>query len=380
MTDTTGFLACDFNPVWHEKITTGFKPIATFQCNCGGAGPTTYHFPGGGAVLADPLSAARSIALPDPQWLDDFAAKAEHHFKTAVDDTTSILNQIIELIQMCEGNILKLKEVSEKIITALKKFHRLYEQTGNYWLAWNFAIKPTIGDVLAIADLLKNANKRIKWLRKRNHLDTKVKYKWGPKKIEQTVFVPFTWIETVPEPSGNPNAPPVPWAYPLPTPENNPYFEIRFTAMLEPSSWAWVRFDIPDHLLEGDIGLGIVMTIMAGLTNPLKVAWEAVPFSWLIDWFVNWKTRLQIEAASLSQLKDAEILGTGWSLKYKIYAEVDFVCPSPYQRYELGAFVLNGFNRRPGLPYQEVSPFRVPLELYNLSILLALLFGKRRRG
>lgn len=366
MADTIGNIGCDFNPCFHDKLLLAAKPVDDFTWDDGLGHGFRHRFSDGGISPSEPLEALRNITLPSYAWLDDFGAKAEHHFKTAVDDTHSILNFLIELIQMCEGNILKLKELGEKLIKAFKIYHDMIAKGSSHWLAWNFAIKPMIGDFKAILDSLKNAKKRLKWLRKRNNLDTKVKYREGPKEFNiGNIILDASW----------PSAP-----APM---RPHCWFEFEIEKMtIQPSAWAWVRFSIPAHLLVGDLGLGLVWSSLAGLFNPLKVAWEAVPFSWLIDWFVSLRTQLQLEAANFSPLKDATILGTGHSLKTKIVGKVYFCTGTEgsVQRVERGDFHYECFNRQPDLPKVEVWPFRVPWEWYNLSILSALLGQKHRRG
>jgi hypothetical protein len=370
MTDTTGFLQNDFNPVHHEKLQALIRPVITWV----EGDPLTQvtNSCAGGLVPKEIAPVIRDTLSPDPQWLDDFAALAEHHFKTAVDDTHSILNFLIEAIEMCEGNVEKLKALSDKILKALKLFRELYKKTGKFWLSWNFAIKPTIGDVYNIIDSLTAAKKRLKWLRDHNHLDTKVKYRFTPLILEGVAVVDYQL------PDYDYTVPP-PYHTCASFPDANKRFELEYQATILPCAHAWVRFDIPDMYLDEDFGLGIVWASLAGLYNPLKVAWEAVPYSWLIDWFVNMKTRLQLEAANLSPLKDAEILSTGHSLKTKVTGLIYYCSDSPLVKEEVGGFTYECYVRRPGLPYQEVFPFRIPIEWYNASILASLISQKRRR-
>lgn len=222
-------------------------------------------------------------------------------------------------------------------------------------------------------DVIDSARKRLKWLRKRNNLDTKVKFRQGGWSADLTYE---SGSVLFPKALGGA-------AYPLP-PDCS--IEVEYNIKVAPSSWAWVRFSIPEHLLEGWEGLGTVWAAMAGLYNPLKVAWEAVPFSWLIDWFISKRTQLQTEAANLSPLKDAKIIGAGFSLKTEVQGRLFLIGP-PFergglvpQRIELGEFMYEAYDRRPGLPNPEVSPFRVPFKWYNVSILAALFEQKRRRG
>lgn len=379
MVDTIGYQGCDFNPCFHDKLLVVAQPLPQLTWEADPLNPAdcvTYSFTGenNGIRWPELIDICRHELTPpfNANDLDDFAAQAEHHFKTAVDDTHSLLNFIIELIQMCEGNIVKLRELGKKISDALKAFHRMYERTGDFWLSWNFCIKPTIRDLHAMANVLERARKRLDWLRKRNNLDTKVKYRQGPWTLESVYETSnVVW----PEPVG-----------PMYVVPPNTSIRIKYVIKTVPSSWGWVRFSIPSYLLEGFEGLGIVWAALAGLYNPVKVGWEAVPFSWLIDWFVSRRTQLQLEAASLSPLKDADILGTGHALLTTVEGTIEFVGP-PFemgsgtpQVFELGQFRYEQYNRHAGLPVMDILPFRIPFEWYNFSILAALFQQKHRRG
>jgi hypothetical protein len=370
MKDTRGFKANYFNPCYNERAFVALKPVRSFIAN-NFAGGALYEFHSGISEVpyGDFVESIRNIEIPDlPEYLDDFCARAEHHFKTAVDDTHSILNFLIELIEMCEGNIVKLKELVEKLKRAFDLFWKMYKKTGNYWLSWNFAIKPTIGDVKAIISSVNNARKRLRWLKKHNHLDTPVSYRQNNGfETSGTIDLPYDWgklghtaIATGTNPIGV-------------------KFEFVYQTKLKVAANAVVRFDIPDQFLSDEEGLGIVWLSLAGLYNPLKVAWEAIPFSWLIDWFVSIKTQMQLEAANLSPLKDATILQTGHSITTEVDGEVYLVNEDRSERMYLGIIQYRLYNRQPGLPLQELFPFRIPIGWYNISIIAALIGNKRRR-
>jgi hypothetical protein len=334
-----------------------------------GSEAVNYQCIGTSFVPGDFLPSLRSLEMPPQyhQWLDDFSALAEHHFITAADDTHSLLNMIIELIEMCEGNIEEMREVGKKLLKAIASFKKMFAETGNFWLSWNFAIKPSLKDFYNLANSLENARKRLKWLRNHNHLDTKVKYRQGPLTFEATIVADIV--------HGPEAIPPHVWM----AKGGNNWFQCDLEVTIVPAATGWVRFDIPDMYLDEDFGLGIIWSALNGLYNPLKVAWEAVPFSWLIDWFVNMRTRLQLEAANLSPLKDAQLLACGYSLTTKAEGTVFYCSDVPNVRSEVGKLLYKCYNRRPELPHEEVFPFRIPLEWYNFSILLALVQQKHRR-
>lgn len=373
MRDTRGFLQCDNNPCEHHDFQVVHSPPMSFEFHLDGH-PWTFTHPGGW-FPEDIESVLQEWELPDfGLWLDDFSANAEYHFVTAVDSTHSLLNFIIELIEVCEGNVVKLKELITKIQEALKLFHKLYAQTGNYWLSWNFAIKPTVKDVKSILNSVENAIKRFRWLKARNHLDTKVQYREGPREFSNTLSVPV---------KQRPAGPSGPGIVPFPNPFPTVHFEIDIKVKVTLAAQAWVRFDIPDYLLEDETcGIGIVWSSLNGLYDPLGVVWEAFPFSWLIDWFLSRREQLErLRQTSIDVLPDATLLQVGHSVKIELAEPADMFLVDSLERIPAGTIVqYESYIRRVGFPEVESNPFRVPRELYNLSILLALIQQKFRRG
>lgn len=370
MKDTIGFLANDFNPCFHEKFKCNMYGVREFSETDPGTEATTHwkfspqyvgYYP------KDIAPALRKLELPISEWIDDFEASADNHFVTAVQDDVSLINFLIEILETLEGNIKVLLKLKELISTALKRFFDfLKKHPGKHWLAWNFAIKPTIADIIALANSFRSANKRLKWLRARNHLDTKVKYRQGPWKHETSIFVD---LDTLQGPRQQP-----PSAFPLPFPTTRVRCDLNIRVY--PTAWAWVRFDIPDWALEDVIGEGLVWSTVVGLMNPFKIIWEAIPFSWLIDWFRSKRNRLLDEIFNFSPLKDAEIHAKGCSFRLGIKGTM--YMGDDYSTL-VGDFTYQTFVRRPGYPEVDAQPIRVPFRWYNASILASLISQKRRR-
>jgi len=396
--DTHGFLEDDFNPCFHERYAAvyNFPDSISYHDTRGLTHQLAYDFK---LSLKDPVVDCRNISLDGlDQWLQDFSARAENHYVTLVDQDWSLINFIIEALELMEGNVSVLERLKEGIEGAVAAYRRKFAESGNHWLSWNFAIAPTLRDLWALANTFKRAEKRLKWLRQRNHKNTKVKYREGPRVFTGTT--PFTTQEvTVEHP------------YFVPPPEYGPkgsypeypdwvdlehLCEADYSATVVLSSWAWIRFDIPDYLLsaENDTGLGIVMLTMQGLYNPLQIGWEAVPFSWLIDWFRSEAHKLREALKSdLNPLGHARILSVGWTINSTVlgtfysFAGVTVAPDSEFggnadeqqPRTEAGNFIYTCYNRQPGLPIIDGPPFSVPWKWYHLSILLSLVQSHKRR-
>lgn len=383
ITDVCGNIQGYFNPCKHSEL---------LYVNTHNVSSFTYDHPGGTRQVAwstlYPLHPAgleqyletvlNSQNLP---WLDDFSAKAEHHFITAVDPTINIVEFLTELIQMCTGNIRALKEASGKVTRALARFSEaLRGDPGRFWLAWNFAIKPLIRDVRDLLTVLKRARKRLKWLKNHNHKSTIVKYREGVKDLPPIDPI-FIQIPT----DG------------VPVDELLPVFNLWFegishadlqfeividSAETRPAAHAEVVFDIPDHLLEGDMGLGIVWAYLNGLYDPLGTAWELVPFTWLIDWFVSERTKLESERRRvIGPLPNASLGQCMHSFQTRVFGHVNLhiVEASGTTTFEIGHFRYQNYSRVKDLPSTEGSDLVLPDTWYQLSIILALASRKRRR-
>jgi hypothetical protein len=332
----------------------------------------------------------KNLPLGLDTWLDDFSAKAENHFVTAVKPTVSIVNFILELVDILELDVNAIRKAADAFLKALRTFFGMIRKGANYWVAWNFAIKPTIKDLQAIRDMLKTAKKRYEWLKARNHKVTRVKYREGPRLMTGVDFIPIlgpalkfipggdeipleeVQIETGWFESGN---------YELQqlSPTNNLVrCEMRWNATVTLSAQADVRFDIDDVLLSDEtFGIAAVTAAINGLYRPDDIIWEATPFSWLVDWFLSEKQRLKKLAADLSPFKDGQILQTGHSIKLEVSGDLRWVDGRGIELSSYMPFSTELYIRQPGLPEVDTSPFRVPFKWYNASILIGIIIGKR---
>jgi len=372
MTDVIGLQQNWFNPVFHEKVT--WDPFNVY--NVTASGDDVLTFSTGTVSFLDEIRL--NMPMPPVDTIDDLAAKSHDHFITAVDSSHSLLNFLVELIQALEGNLKNLQKAQSLIQAAIKAFRDAYAkalrdgltQAASYWLAWNFAIKPTLKDIKAILCAVSQSQKRLDWLRKQNGKPTFVK--WGAKHFYTPDELPEIIIDWFPEYRLGRGALAV----------SDSWIRIRCVDYwIDYNSTGLVRFDIPPQFLEGIPGLGTVWAAYSGLYNPLKIIWEIIPFSWLIDWFMSYRTKLQAKLGDWSPLKDAELIDSGHSFKSKSEWIVEQTRDGGISWLFLSKVKYSAYIRHPGLPEVQSSPFRVPLEWYNISILLSLVrqWWTRRR-
>lgn len=319
--------------------------------------------------------------------LDELALRSEEKLTTIVETEVSIVNFIIELIQTCQGNVSKINKFAKIFNRARRLYHlKLKEllkkgvkETSAKWLAWNFAIKPAISDLKAILCSVSNAYKKLKWLKDHNH---------------KIVYLDYTRDDLAENISFSPNE----WhngsllcaitrADPLGTTINGGYYQqVRFTELkLKYHARSKIYLSIPDDLLDGMKGMGALWSAMQGLYNPVGIVWEAIPFSWLVDYFLSYRARLFQRIYDFNPFDaGVEVLGFGHSFDISVVgaARVQNITHD-VTHHDYGRFEYTLYVRSAGLPKSEQSTlFRVPLTWYQTSIIGAvgagILPGRRR--
>jgi len=171
------------------------------------------------------------------------------------------------------------KEIIKNLVSLRNKFKPsgmsfkyLRKYLGKRWLAWSFEIKPLIADIQAFLESISAVRKRLLWLQKTAGTPTIVR-KW--------------WREHI-------DVPEEPEFYFGPVPLG-PY--ISFDAMrLYSRSLQYsytvkyvVGCTIHHNVAVVDDFLNLTSGLLAyfGFNRPLSIIWEAIPWSWLIDYFVK---------------------------------------------------------------------------------------------
>lgn len=388
--DTTGLIQNEWNPVEHIR----YKGVITIP-------PFTLEISPYPALTVAPDNLAFSvfdgihahIPKPDDNQMDDLAAMSLNHFRNAVDNVgESLATFFRELYQSVQGNIKALS----KYATLWEKCQRVYEEAyerylqrghsgaASAWLAWNFSIKANIGDLRRLLCSFHRARLRFEWLRQRNRKPTKVKFRkrdcFNPEApVVIYDYVPTrTYYSDLTIPCVNPPASVVV--------EFESYLELtKINYNLDYHAVGFVLFTIPSWVFD-DVGKGqaIVWLAQEGFTNPVKIAWNTIPYSWIVDWFVSFRTHLQEQSLDLSPLKDADIVYNAHSFKLTSTWLVEHVYWDDLgeHRNTCGTISYDSYARHIGLPISSENPFRVPWSGYNLSIIAALVsqWWRRRHG
>jgi len=390
MIDVPDGLKFAFNPVYHEKYTSTGSGVCTIWDTDGNA---TAQLSADPPINCLTRMRALSSSCITAELLDDFSAKSEQLFISPLPEGPSIINLIIECIDLLEMDLSQLKKMAKVWKDAVKAFFKKLGQElarghgpASWWIAWRFAIRPTVKDVRALLTSLERAKKALSWLRKVNHktvtrhnrsilTDTLV----GVTQDEDFDFLDFEggWADSTLPPRPRPEMPP------LTGPAIPGVLRLKvISSHIKLCATANVRFDINDALLAWDWpDIARVWRSMQWLYNPWAITWEAVPFSWAIDWCLSEKAKLE-RWKQFHETGDPFPLGkiesACWSIKIWIKVELIYK-PDVGGEQTLATIVYRTYSRELGLPNYGSSWLRMPLSAYQLSIMTGVLDGRTRR-
>jgi len=170
-------------------------------------------------------------------------------------ERTSLGNFVLEL-----GETRLLLDSAKKL---MKKNSVLFDPTDPV-LAYNFGIKPLISDIKGIYQSLQSLQKNVDWLLDNNGEE---------RKIRTSRKIPVS-------PSYYPEDP-------LPGAGNGQYTEFRVLndGTNTISMTSAVSYDVGELGRAGATVAAVSRSL--GLSNPLKVAWNAIPYSFVVDWFFD---------------------------------------------------------------------------------------------
>lgn len=389
--DTSGFLQSYGNPVDHLV----FRELKFRRPNVSGYAPGC-------------IEATSTVEVPHVlNWiqsyipseiphdiLEELVSSARSHFLNAVDPKVLFLNFLAELLELIHGGVKKVEELLElfKLYRKLylEELARLVKRFGqrpeNMYLAYQFAIKPFQSDMLKLLCIIEDAEKRTKWLFNNNHKPVRVLFRkkdvWpGPDfdlsqwQIGNLAYAMGPWDPTCP-----------PWEEGCPQPlAEDLDGEYRLRAIhwsIDFCAQATVIYHLPPcRFSEDGSGIGLVLSSMLGTDRLGSFIWEAIPFSFVIDWFTDAGKQVANWIDGVTKnFPDGEILEMCHSFKLRSKWELGWYSPCGSDP-EVGLFDYNRYQRQPGLPM--VDRFRFNLGGltgdYHLSLNTALVAQKLRR-
>jgi hypothetical protein len=140
------------------------------------------------------------------------------------------------------SGMLKALEVSKTTKSSKQRFRDVPDAAANVWLEYSYAVRPLLGDVYGAMSALEKRHERPMVVKRR-----------ATASDEYDVELATSGVHA-----------------------GSCDYELAFYGGL----WAWheINFEVDNPFLYSLSQLG--------LTNPLNVAWELVPFSFVVDWFI----------------------------------------------------------------------------------------------
>lgn len=181
-------------------------------------------------------------------------------------------------------------------------------------LSYNFGIAPLVGDLQTIASYTMNLQKRLEWLRKNAGKSVSVKFRKTLSK--PTGYIPITsgmrWKITA-------------WSH---TYMGFGTWKVDYDPLEEPLTK--LRY----------------FNQYFGTSKILSAAWNAIPFSFVLDWVSNIGDLLR--QFELPSALSSRLFDVGYSQKLDGKFELEYSLPNQWQR--LGSYHYKRYERTPGMP------------------------------
>lgn len=153
-----------------------------------------------------------------------------------------------------------------KKLDAVQDAKRSVKTFSSSYLAYQFGVAPLIGDLIKIWDRLKSLDDHISWLKKNSGQTVRVVYRSSLR--QQTLDASLPYRPTLLA-VGNGSA------YCREIPEQRSGFK----------AWAYITYDV-SQLTELQLKTRTLLRSF-GLNNPAAILWEAIPYSFVVDWISN---------------------------------------------------------------------------------------------
>lgn len=322
----------------------------------------------------------RFVPSPGYERIYQLAKQAEDHFRRTVRPEVQLLNFVAELIELCHGKVDELTKFAAKLEKAFADYWTfLAEHPEDFYLAYEFFLKPFEADFRKILCSVHNAQKRLEWLINNNGKAVEVEYRIGdvyqPNQSELTDSLGQYWDYGVGV--WNPATPPWEGGLDPLRLDSADKLEIQYrNYKCIFCAQATVLFNIPEYKLR-DGGLLEVWSSMMGLDRPLAAVWEAIPFSFVIDWFTDAADDFAtwLDESVFVAWPDAKILRADHSFKLEV--DVHLVHQkwdgSEFRPVDLGKATYKRYKRDWGLPYGVPELFHEPVNTERVELLSAAL-------
>jgi len=327
-----------YNPVRHFQIRSSVSGLVNYT-NIDGASIEIIDYPLPFIIDNDTLNGI--APLVSSALLNEWSIEAFNAFHDQVPPQVLLPNFLYELRDI-KGMIPKIERSIAK--TASSNF-----------LAYNFGIAPFIGDVKKLTGLVESVNKRLNHLRKTAGKPIHLKFKRKLPDLGDLVFE---------RELGNGAEIGAHLVYELAG------YQGEFVA----SATLVQNLDIPDVPLTQLKALASA----AGALNPTAVVWEAIPYSFVVDWF--FQVGPLIDSMNIQPFGgEYSLSDVGYSLNesfsYRVYQH--FYPERGNEKIFLGTISVRRYKRRLGLPVFSLFLTDGILSPKQLMLATALLDQRR---
>lgn len=274
--------------------------------------------------LSSPARLEAFCSTPPTSVLRDHALKSMYRFETQFPQEVSLPNFFWELREI--GSLMS-------IIRERRYSWGYLEELPGDLMNWEFGWKPFLDDVGKLGKLFRTIEKRLDALRSTYGKVTRLGYKavdvWQPD---------FSGAGSLIHPL-------ISW--------RGLQTELR-PSMVETELRVGALFYHEMPYLNDHIGRIRALIGALGLDNPLKVVWEAIPYSFVVDWFLNIGGTLATLGTFQDETIPWEIYNVNWSLKTKTTFDLMQVNNPETQPYfwdaKIGEVETTAYSRNTGYP------------------------------
>lgn len=288
-----------------------------------------------------------------PEWVRELVPALPE--AALVNLSQSALRRAVEQVPEDTSIVNFLIELRNGVKELVPHFRKIKDLLGSGYLWWKFGIEPFIRDLRKMSQTWWRVQRRLKYLRMHNGQEAWIRAHRSAlggntlTAAEVGLVDEAMYMAHSDDPVNHPAvAHPALWLRPLPD---------TFVGTAHVNVLAY-------HQLSGlDTFMGKVDALSAalGVNNPAKIAWNAIPFTWLLEYFVN--VGPYLEALKGKPFKGKMEIRAVWSsYGYKFLADVDAgrvnTCqlkPSPPLSERRGGYLVKYYSRFPGTVLRDTE-------------------------
>lgn len=329
-----------FNPVKHLVIRSSVKSILPYiNIDDANIHINDYPLP----LLIDTEELNGIFPLPSPSTLSTWSAEAFNAFHDQVPESFSLANFLYELKDL-KGMIPKIEKSMTR--TASSNF-----------LAYNFGVAPFVGDVKKMMALTTAIDKRLKHLVETAGKEVRLSFS----RALDGSHVPDL-IGKQAHPSSQPGA-------------TLNFRKMAYSGKFQVTGKLFQKLEI----LSDPLGGMKAFAAATGFNNPAAIVWEAIPYSFVADWFFS--IDKQIDRLAIQPFGgEYRVTDVGWSIKEQVKFSVSqaFYLSHGNTETVLGYLDVQRYQRYPGLPMSSALLTDGTLNPKQLVLGLALLEQRRK--